>query len=332
MRVLVTGATGYLGGATVDALRAAGVAVRALARASSDASALLDRGVDVARAPLLPSHASERDALRAALQGVAGVAHLAGGGRVRRAADFFRNNTATTEHLADAIRDTPSVRRVVFVSSMAARGPAPSDDPAASHVTDAPITDYGRAKRDAEQVLRALEDERDLAVTVLRPPGIYGPGDDRMLPLFRAAQRGLVPLPAAGRTASFVYIDDCASAIVHALTSAHVDHHAYYPEDGTPQSTEAMARAIAEAVGSAPRILRVPSPILHSAAALSELAARARRAPLLFTRDKARDLVQAHWVCDATPFREDTGWRPTTPLEEGLERAAADYRARGWIA
>lgn len=327
MLVAVTGASGFLGRATVESLLSHGFDVKALVRKTSNVDWLVARGVPCAIAPLVSSGV---DAIRDAVEGCDAVVHLAGGGRVRRAADFLANNTATTEALVAGVNAAPhGPRSFVFVSSMAARGPSPSADRAASSVEDAPITAYGRAKLAAEEALGGLRD--DVRVSILRPPGIYGPGDDRMLPLYQAAQRGLIPLPAAGRTASFIYVDDCARAIVSAVQDSE-PRRPMYVEDGDARALADTADTIAAALGTNARIVRVPKLVLTVAATIAETSAKLRNRPLLLTRDKVRELTQPHWVCDSDPFRAATGWAHEIEFEDGVERTVHDYRRRGWIA
>lgn len=326
MRVLVTGGTGFLGRAAVAAMRARGIDVRALVRPTSDTEPIAQLGVECVVGTLHPADADQRERLRDAVRGVDRIVHLAGGGRARRPSDFFRNNAETTSNLLDAAYGS-AVERFVFVSSMAARGPAPSAVPGESHVADAPLTAYGRSKLEAERAVLAS----GIPSITLRPPGIYGPGDDRHLPLFRAASRGLVPLPSAGRSASFVYVDDCAEAIVAALLDDAHHPTPHYVEDGDTRSTEETARLIGAAVGTDPRVVRVPTPVLGAAAVIAELVARFRGRAALLTRDKVKDMSQPHWVCDATPFRAAVDWTPRVAFAEGTERTARDYRERGWL-
>ena len=326
MRIVVTGATGFVGTAFVRRMVKAGARVDAITRATSHTDTLDALGV---RCVALPLEADHADSLAELCSGADAVVHLAGGGRVARHADFAKNNGETTATLVSAANraDQPPPR-FVLLSSMAARGPAPSSDRAASDVPDAPITAYGSAKLEAERCLESLRPE--VSPLVLRPPGIYGPGDDRMLPLYRAAQRGWIPLPAAGRSASFVYIDDCVDGIERALDCAPAPGPMYV-EDGQPRSTRDVAKLIAERVGPDARILPVPTWILRTGAMLTELVSKARSRPVAFTRDKARDLVQPHWVCDSRPFREHAGWRSQVDMSEGIGRTVHDYRARGWL-
>ncbi len=235
----------------------------------------------------------------------------------------------STAALVSAVnRASTPPARVVLLSSMAARGPAPSAERAESMVPDAPITAYGAAKLEAERCLQELRS--DVSALILRPPGIYGPGDDRMLPLYRAAKRGLVPLPAAGQSASFIYVDDCVRGIERAIDCDPCGAPMYV-EDGVPRSIREVAGVITEQVGGHARVVPIPSWPLRTGGAMNELAARARGVAAVLTRDKARDLTQPHWVCDSRPYRAHTGWTSTVALPEGVERTISDYRSRGWL-
>ena len=92
-----------------------------------------------------------------------------------------------------------------------------------------------------------------------------------------------------------------------------------------------MARTIGQAVGRRVRILRVPAPVLRVAGAASEGWARLRRAPVLFHRDKVRELVQPHWICSSRLLREELGWAPAVAFADGVRGTAEDYRRRGWL-
>ncbi|MCB9506359.1 MAG: NAD-dependent epimerase/dehydratase family protein [Myxococcales bacterium] len=326
MRVLVTGASGYVGGAVVEALRRVGADAAALARPTSRVDDLRARGVPVRIAAF-----DDAAALDAALEGVHSVVHCAGGGRVTRRAELATNNASTTSALADAIERSDSVKRLVLVSSVAARGPT---TPSAA-ATPEPLTEYGRAKRLAEVRCASLA-ASGRSVRIARPPGVYGPGDDRMLPLFRAARRGWVPVPAAAGAASFVFIDDCADALAILAVAPEADGPdapvVLEVAHAEPIPAAEAARRIGTAVRGRPiRIVPVPTWVLRAAASGAEVAALARGATSVFNRDKVVDLTQPSWVCDPSQLEAMFGWSAKVGFDEGVARAASDYRLRGWL-
>lgn len=318
MRVLVTGATGFLGTALLDRLIVDGCVPVALVRATSRTDSLVARGI-ACRVGDLHTGAG----LAEALADVDAVIHAAGGGHALDVAAIHANNTGTTRTLLDAI-DKP-LRRFVLVSSLAARGPGPADV-----AQTAPITHYGRSKAAAEELTLAARQR--FPVTIARPPSIYGPADWRMLPLYRAAKRGWVPLPGPSRTASMIHVQDCVAALSTMVTSDAPSGRTYFVEDGTPQDTATMARRIGAAVGRGRvRIIRVPSPILRVAGAVSEGIGRLRRVPVLLHRDKVRELLQPHWACSSAALRDDLGWAPQVAFDAGVDETAAAYLAAGQL-
>jgi len=321
VRVLVTGATGFLGTALVDRLAADGCEPVGLVRAASRTDALDRRGVPTRVADLRSGQG-----LAEALGDVDAVVHAAGGGHALDVAAIHANNTGTTRTLLDAVAAGPPLKRFVLVSSLAARGPG-----GASVEGTAPITHYGRSKAAAEAL--TLARKATIPVTIARPPSIYGPEDWRMLPLYRAARRGWIPLPGPSRTASMIHVRDCVSALSAMVRADHPSGRTYFVEDGVPQDTEAMARRIGAAVGRARvRVVRVPSWVLRVAGAVSEGLGRVRGKAVLLHRDKVRELLQPHWVCSAASLRDDLGWAPEVGFDAGVEETAANYLERGLIA
>jgi dihydroflavonol-4-reductase len=323
MRVLVTGATGFLGFRLCQSLLASGIEVRALVRQTSQTQALQKLGVEMVVGSLAPA-----TNLDTAVTNVDAIAHCAGGGYARVRDDFYRNNLHTTENLLEAAKEQ-KLSRFVFVSSLAAHGPCPNGEPRDPETPATPITHYGQAKAQAESAVRNYAEH--FPVTIIRPPAIYGPGDVRMLPLFRCATRGFIPLPAAGKTTSLIHVDDCVQAIALALTQPHSSGQTFFVEDGEVQTFASMANHVGQAVGKRAIVIRIPRIILVAAAIISELVARLRRKAALLTRDKARDLSQPHWVCNAGAIREELGWLPQIRFEDGAQSTAQWYREQGWI-
>jgi nucleoside-diphosphate-sugar epimerase len=251
---------------------------------------------------------------------------------VRRKRDFYLQNTATTENLVRALVESEhQVKRFVLVSSLAAMGPSQEGQPHRGDEPPRPRSDYGTSKLAAEEAVMALA--KELQVTIFRPPAIYGPGDNRFLPLFKAVKRGRVPLPPT-KELSLIYVDDCARAIVAALGKDHPSGRHYYVDDGRPISLPQLAEATAIAMGEGGKRLRpqrVRSWQFYLAGGLNEMRAKMTRKPVILTRDKWRDGRHPYWTCDAGRTEADLGWTPQVSLEEGLAMTVAGYRERGWL-
>ncbi|MCC6877451.1 MAG: NAD(P)-dependent oxidoreductase [Sandaracinaceae bacterium] len=319
MRVLVTGATGFLGPHLLRALAERGHDLRVLARPSSDARAL--GGVEVVRASF-----DDRAALEAAMRGAGAIVHAAGGGIATEVRAIYRANTGSTRAL---LRAAPSsLRRFVLVSSLAAHGPSLADRPAREIDRDEPRSHYGKSKLAAEGI--ALGHRPRFDVVILRPPALYGPGEHRMAPLFRAAARGFVPMVHPHGTLSLLHGADCARAIAIAT-----DHPAargtYYAAEPRAYGRREMAEHIGRALGRRVRVVPVAPAALSIAGVANEIAARWTGAEPLLTGDKARDAGEPHQACDPTRLTSELGWRCEHDFERGAREALASYRERGLV-
>lgn len=313
MKVLLTGASGFVGSHLAEALARAGHALRLSLRGSSS-----DAFLAATLAERVTLDLADPAAADAACRGVEVVVHAAGVTRARRAADFFRVNAEGTLALAEAAA-RQGVRRFVFVSSLEARGPDQLGRP------DSP---YGESKLAAEEGLRAFQGALELVV--LRPAGVYGPRDKDLLTLFRLAARGVLPRAASGHPFQPVYASDVAGAALRALAAptafgpfALAEPRAYaWPE---------LRTALEGALGRRVRLVTLPDQLyLAAGAGLERLAKLGGRAPLLDAR-RARALSIYSYTCDPGPAQAALGWRAEVPLAEGLVRTAAWYRTHGWL-
>lgn len=324
--VLVTGGHGFLGSHLVDLLLERGFRVRCLLRPGRPQSVFGGRSVAVAPGDLRCTRG-----LDAAVAGTRYVFHLAGLVAARGPADFRVVNAGGTARLAEAVaRAAPDCKRFVYVSSQAAAGPSDDGRPVTEDRPPRPLTHYGRSKLEGERLLR----RRLGAVpwTILRPPAIYGPRDDAILPFFQAAARGFIPdLEGRGRRFNLLHARDVAGGLLAAAESGRATGRVYFLSESRGYGYGELKGTLERVFERAVRRVPVPDVVLDLAGVLTdEVAALLGVAPV-FGREKARELKARWWLCSGARAAGDFGWRPRIPLDEGFAETARWYAAAGLL-
>jgi nucleoside-diphosphate-sugar epimerase len=327
MKVLVTGASGFLGSHVAEQLAARGHAVRALLRRTSSRKHL----GDVPRLELAEGSVEDAPSVARAAEGVDAVMHIAGIVKARSSDEFFATNVGGTQNVLAAAKASPTVKRFIFASSQAAAGPSEDGSAVPIDREPRPVTHYGRSKLASEQAVLAEKDR--LHVVVIRPPLIYGPRDTATLEFFQWVARGVrLVYGDGGNTLSVIYASDCAAAFVQALTADVPSGARYFVEDGRVHVWRDVIGEIERAVGKKTFVrFGIPLRVVKGYAAISEAYGKIANKAVMVTRDKFNELSQRHWVCDGAATRAALGWEPKVSLGEGLERTARWYRQEGWL-
>lgn len=326
MRVLVTGASGFLGSHVAEQLVQQGHQVRLLLRPTSSREFLTFPFEEAL------GDVTDPNSLRAAVAGVDVVVHSAGLVKARSEVEFSRVNTTGTANLLRAVESgAPALKRFIYISSLAAHGPSTDGNPRPVDAPPHPISAYGRTKLAGENLTR----RSTLAsrAVIFRPPAIYGPRDPALVPFFKLAKYRIAPMLMGGHNKiSIIYGEDAARAIVLAATAETAGAGKTYTfDDGNVYEWRDLLSAVEEAVGR--KALRIHSPrLLFAAAALaSEGFGFVARRPVSLTRDKVREMAQAHWVCGHADVERDLGWTPVVTIREGAKLTGDWYQAHHWI-
>ena len=326
MRVLITGASGFLGSHVAEQLVESGHQVRCLVRRSSQVAHLSHPAIELAYGTV-----DAADSLPAAMQDVDAVVHCAGVVKARNADEFDAVNHQGTRNLLEATeRHAPGVRRFVHVSSAAIMGAGAEGRPHRRDTVANPSTEYGRSKLAAEGAARAFADR--LPITVLRPPAIYGPRDTEMFAFFQMVSFGIALRLADYKSMSLVYGPDVARACIDAIDVQVPSGSSFFVTDGRSWTFDQMADAVADAMGvetwARPGI---PSVVLRAAAHASEAIGRWTNKAMMFNRDKVNELSIEHFAIDIDDTVRELGWSPRVEFPEGAKRTAQWYRANGWL-
>lgn len=300
--IALTGATGFVGQATLDAALVAGYAVRALTRRDQPPRP----HVHWVRGDM-----GDTASLSELTRGVEATIHVAGVVNAPDAAAFEAANVTGTLNLIETVV-AKGIPRFVHVSSLSAREPD--------------LSAYGASKARAEKLLMASP----LDWTIVRPPAIYGPYDKEMFELFRAARWGVVPTPGEGR-ASLIHVQDLARLLVALVHGGEdVSGRVFEPDDGKPQGWEhfEMALAIGWALGKRPKVLGLSRKALDRAARLDRFF-RGTKAKM--TADRAAYFSHPDWVVSSDAAVPPAIWQPRIETREGLKATAQWYRANKWL-
>lgn len=335
MKVLITGATGFIGRHLVWRLASMGDEITCLVRPTSDRAPLEPYGVDY-----LIGDVTRPESLDGALEGFDVVYHVAGAlGRQAQDDDWlYTVNRDGVAHIADACAACARPPVLLVVSSLAAAGTSTTGAPKTEAEPPTPVSTYGHSKLAGEQA--AAERAGRVPITIIRPPIVYGEGDEPSFELFKLAARGWHVVPSWRKPRfSMVHVAD----LVHVMV-ALAEHGERLPAGGAPAGQgiyfaadpeiitfAEFGRRIGAALDTRVRVLSLPAPMTHLVAATAQLWGRIRRTAPLLTVDKAREATAGDWICSGSKAVETLGLKLRVDLDERLRQTASWYRQAGWL-
>lgn len=298
-RIAVTGASGFIGRHVVQAVAARG-----------------DHAIPIAR-PYLQEN------LARTFEGVDAVVHLAGVVSAVHERDFYAANVDAARIVADAAAIAGA--RLVHISSLAAAGPAPPNAPRREDDPSEPITTYGFSKLEGEHAIAAVA---GLRWAILRPGVVYGPEDRALRPLFRYAERGVLPLVGNDRAAyTFVFIADAVRTILAAVDRG-ADRDVIFVGHANPVSPRQLLETVRLIAASHAPIVTIPRAVTRVAAEVGEWSGAISGRPAVINRRRFAELYSLGFVCKVDRMKDRLGVVAETDLREGLQKAAGWYLSR----
>ena len=329
MKILITGASGFIGSHLAEKLLSLGHEVWCGVRATTSRKYLSDP-----RLHFTDINLSSQENIMESLRNIPldVVVHAAGATKCRRKEDFYTINTLGTQHLVDALEalypDTAKPR-FIFVSSLSVVNSIPSERLGSA-------TAYGDSKYRAEEIVR----RSPLPYVILRPTGVYGPREKDYFLMVKSIRQHIdFSVGFKPQRLTFVYVSDVVQAIVKSITqpAEKVVCHTFTLSDGAEYSSETFSdliiSALEETEGRRPFVLRLRLPlfVLRVVCFFGEWYNRLTGRLTTLNADKYNILSQRDWRCDISSSRELLGYSPEVLLAEGVRKSVKWYKDNKWI-
>ena len=259
--------------------------------------------------------------------------HNAGLTKTTDKKSFFRINAEYTHHFIEALAAAGcKPKKFLLMSSLSSYGrgdektfrPIRLDDP------QQPDTAYGKSKLEAENYIR---NQSHFPYVILRPTGVYGPGEKDYFMEIKSVKSGLdFAVGAIPQRITFIYVKDLATVAFLALENEAIRNRHYFVADGDVHTDESFARMIQDILGKK-RVLhaRIPLGLVNIACHCSEWIGKLLNKSMTLNTDKYIILKQRNWICDVTPLQDELNFTPEYPLRKGLEESIEWYRKEGWL-
>ncbi len=329
MRILITGASGFIGSFIVEEALRQGFETWAAIRKSSSKAYLQDE-----RIHFIELDFSSQEKLETQLTGhqFDYVVHAAGATKCPHAEDFFHINTEGTQHFVNAlIALQMPLRRFVYISSLSIMGAIREQQPyeeIRENDEAKPNTAYGKSKLEAEKWLET----QSIPYIILRPTGVYGPRErDYFLQIQSIKNHVDFAVGFQRQDITFVYVTDVVQAIFLALEKGAVGRK-YFLSDGEVYQSATFSDLVHEELGR-PWWIRVTAPIwlLRIITCVGDWLGRKTGKMSALNNDKFNILRQRNWRCDIQPAREELGYEPKVKLAEGVRHSIQWYKDHGWL-
>lgn len=333
-RILITGASGFIGSFLVEKALDKGFETWAGIRKSSSREYLQDERIN-----FIDLNFADKEKLTKQIEEFAAghgkfdyVIHNAGITKCLNPADFDKVNFQYTANFIEALKAAQATpEKFVLMSSLSAFGLGDEKNYTPIKLTDNPNpnTAYGRSKLKAEEYLQSTN---DFPYIILRPTGVYGPREKDYFLMLKTVKSGLdVGAGFKPQHLTFIYVKDLVDAAFLALESK-VSNRDYFVADGDVHTDKEYTRLVKETLGKKHVLsLKVPLWLLKTISVIAEEISKITKKPSTLNRDKYKIMKQRNWECDITPLVNDLGFSPKYNLKKGLEESYEWYKANKWI-
>jgi nucleoside-diphosphate-sugar epimerase len=321
-KILITGASGFIGGFLVDEALHRGYEVWAGIRKQSVRDNFKDKPVH-----LIDLLYDDKNKLAKQIYETVKISgkwdyivHNAGITKTLYKQDFYKINSSYTRNLIEALTEADcKPRKFILMSSLSCFGPIKenSTEPITANDEPKPNTEYGKSKLAAEMFLKQ---QRSFPYIILRPTGVYGPRDKDYLVELQSINKGFDFKPGMKpQMLTFIYVKDLTKAVFLAIENENINNKVYFVADGDVYSNDEFSKLVQKLLEKKYVLnIRIPLWLTYCACLVSEAVGKATGKPMTLNTDKFKILKQRKWICETDSIKEDLGFCAEYNLEKGL--------------
>jgi len=323
--ILITGANGFVGSRLCKKFLDEGYHVVAGVRKTADLALLEGLAVEYRYGDV-----TQPDTLGEIVAEVDYIIHNAGVTKAKRKAQFFRINVEGTKSIFEAVAQyNPKIKKVIYISSLAAAGPSIDGKPVTEEDAPHPVSTYGRSKLAGENI--ALSFSGRFNVLSIRPPGVYGPGDTEIFTFFEVINRKLKPyIGSPERRLQLVHVDDLCRGVFMTVGNETESGEIYFVAENRSYSMRELIALLEKGCGKRGFPVWVPALLFRAIAVVSEGIFRLVGATPMLTREKAKELLMS-WEVSTVKARKSFDFESRIPFAQGAEETYQWYREKGWL-
>ncbi len=332
-KILITGASGFIGSHLVEEAVRQGFDVYAGVRKSSSKAYLTNKSIHIQELDLSSREDLGRifSEISKTGNGFQYVIHNAGITYARKGEEFQTVNFEYTKNLVEALQDSRTdLKKFVLISSLATQGPGNDKtmDPILLSNNPQPISSYAKSKLQAEQFLKTVV---SLPYLIVKPTAVYGPRDKDFLQFIKLVKRGMEPYIGSHRQMiSMLYVKDLSRAVIGLLGTSAV-HRSYLISDRKSYDKQDLGATLKSMLSRRTFKVVVPLAALRwTILAVEKIYGLAGTIPFLNV-EKLNEISQGNWLCDSSEVWQDLSSAPEYDLEKGMKETVSWYMENGWL-
>jgi len=324
-KILITGASGFIGSFLVEEALKQGFEVYAGIRETSDLRYLKDSRIKYFISDLADKYSIKHSLLEVGKFDY--VIHNAGITKTCKKGDFEKVNYQYTKYLIEALYETNTIpQKFIQISSLAAYGPGDEKTLVPINITDTPhpISYYGKSKLKTEQYIKSL---KDFPYLIFRPTGVYGPREKDYYVMYKSIKQGLETyINTSKQQISFIYIKDLCKLVIGALDS-NITGTSYFVSDLNEYTSYEFNWLIKMKLNKKTIALTFPGFLVRILAFINEKISCffLGRIPTLNT-EKFKEISQKNWLCNSSSLIKDFNFKPEYDLSKGLDETIKWYK------